>query len=741
MKNSKSIPIALAMMTTLQITSFTFTKRAQAETLPLNSTQSRDMRFGDLKNWMSQSWDVIKDKPYRSLSMIGTHDSGTYNLRFLAGTQISNQVYSAMNGLLQSPLAGIVWQAMDGITKNKSILQNTNIYTQLSEGARMLDLRFKRYNGDPFKEGDHELRTFHGEFGDTIDDVISQIRDYLNSSDPREIVYLELNLNGEMWDMPDSDKQEVGQKFKDGLGQYMFTKDEFNLNKSLSELASLGKRLIISDNETVDTTLHATMSGYRPSEVNSGNQDIIQKTLPAVRNQYDAIKNSDKKNSDMLQLKVIMSWDPNTDVAYLKNAAQNLDPIGVYDAIAKLTSESLANKTQQLAPPINDFIKGLARGDNDWQPSIWLTDVTNKTQTVNAISRNLGNNPAQQSITMQKLLADGKTNPTAKAEYDYLKGILLSEKLFTIDMARDGELVQIDPKFDFPATVMGWNFQNVGTQLPQTFGVWSNGNIITKIAIQYDGGTKMESIGSTSGADARFIDFLPGEYLKTVAATGDGPRITSFRANTTFGRSIGLGTTPSNTGFKEEWTAPDGTYIAGFYGTSNESSMTRLAPLYRKIPLMPGESEIKKYGDLAYKTFKMTNQATGKAVELIGDASGGNQGMRVQQWDSNQYIGQLWQFRPAEDGTYYIINARTGFALDEAIDGGYKPGAPIIQFTYRATPNQRWTVIPCNGGYIFKNAASGNVLDIPEYDGRNGVKLDSWTLNYGKNQIFNLINP
>ena len=167
------------------------------------------------------------------------------------------------------------------------------------------------------------------------------------------------------------------------------------------------------------------MSEYRPTEVNSGSQDIIQNTLPAVQKQYDAIKNDAKKNSDMLQLKVIMSWDPNTDVANIKDAGERFDLIGLGQALGKLIGESLADKTAALAGPINSFVDSLAKGDTDWQPSIWLTDMTNKHQTVNAISRNLGNNPAQQAVTMQKLIAEGKTDPAKAAEYEYLRGLLL----------------------------------------------------------------------------------------------------------------------------------------------------------------------------------------------------------------------------------------------------------------------------------------------------------------------------
>ena len=105
----------LAVIMGLQISSTALMPTVHAADQPLNTAQSRGMRFGDLKNWMSQSWNVIKAKPYHSLSMIGTHDSGTYNLRYLAGTQISGQVKDTMQGLLSSPIAGIVWETMDSI--------------------------------------------------------------------------------------------------------------------------------------------------------------------------------------------------------------------------------------------------------------------------------------------------------------------------------------------------------------------------------------------------------------------------------------------------------------------------------------------------------------------------------------------------------------------------------------------------------------------------------------------------
>ena len=192
---------------------------------------------------------------------------------------------------------------------------------------------------------------------------------------------------------------------------------------------------------------------------------------------------------------------------------------------------------------------------------------------------------------------------------------------------------------------------------------------------------------------------------------------------------MSLGASP-RADFHENWKAPAGYYIAGFYGAANPSSMTRLAPLYRKIPLLPGTSEEFRYGSLAYKNVALINQATNKAVEITGDNNSGmNLGTNIQQWDANYYSGQIWQLRPAENGAYYLVNSRNGYVLD-AVAG--VPGKAVVQFSYHGGDIQKWYLDPVNGGYMLRNKATGLVLDVPQYNGNNGVGLGTWTAKLWK---------
>ena len=88
------------------------------------------------------------------------------------------------------------------------------------------------------------------------------------------------------------------------------------------------------------------------------------------------------------------------------------------------------------------------------------------------------------------------------------------------------------------------------------------------------------------------------------------------------------------------------------------------------------------------------------------------------------------------NGTYKLINRNSGLALD-ANGAQTTNGTQIIQWTYNAGSNQKWTLTSL-GGSIYKiiGVQSGKSLDIYGGQSGNGTKVELWTYDGGSNQQF-----
>ena len=88
------------------------------------------------------------------------------------------------------------------------------------------------------------------------------------------------------------------------------------------------------------------------------------------------------------------------------------------------------------------------------------------------------------------------------------------------------------------------------------------------------------------------------------------------------------------------------------------------------------------------------------------------------------------------NGTYKLINQNSGLALD-ANGAQTGNGTQIIQWSYNAGSNQKWTLTSL-GGNVYKiiGVQSGRSLDIFGGQSANGTKVDLWDYNGGSNQQF-----
>ncbi|MCI1665504.1 MAG: RICIN domain-containing protein [Atopobiaceae bacterium] len=128
---------------------------------------------------------------------------------------------------------------------------------------------------------------------------------------------------------------------------------------------------------------------------------------------------------------------------------------------------------------------------------------------------------------------------------------------------------------------------------------------------------------------------------------------------------------------------------------------------------------------------------TGKVVEAAG--GGTSSGTAAQTWSSNNTIAQRWNIVSTADGTYKIVNVKSGLVLD--VDSGVAAsGRTVRLWTDNGTKAQRWLFSDAGSGlYKIVSALDGRlVLDIsggnPGDGGRlqlyvdNGTAAQAWAL-------------
>lgn len=191
-----------------------------------------DQHRWDLKNWMADAWYHVGDKTLYEITVPSSHDAGTYSLDrdSLTITEITSGLDPFLN--LFNDL-----DIVQDIVYGSSVTHEVDIYTQLVEGNRSLDIRFKR---DPKTD---ELSIFHGIFGTDPDDIFNQIARFLDET-TNEVVVMELNCGGYL-NLDEQDKVELVQVLGEILGSYMADPAELSIHSTLQEFVEAGTRLIV----------------------------------------------------------------------------------------------------------------------------------------------------------------------------------------------------------------------------------------------------------------------------------------------------------------------------------------------------------------------------------------------------------------------------------------------------------------------------------------------------------------
>ena len=88
---------------------------------------------------------------------------------------------------------------------------------------------------------------------------------------------------------------------------------------------------------------------------------------------------------------------------------------------------------------------------------------------------------------------------------------------------------------------------------------------------------------------------------------------------------------------------------------------------------------------------------------------------------------------------YYIVNAASGKVLDDP-NFSSSNGTPIDQWQLNGGTNQQWKLVPHNGNYWIVNAYSNTVIGDPGFSNSNGTGIIQWQLNGGQNEQWQVDN-
>lgn len=122
----------------------------------------------------------------------------------------------------------------------------------------------------------------------------------------------------------------------------------------------------------------------------------------------------------------------------------------------------------------------------------------------------------------------------------------------------------------------------------------------------------------------------------------------------------------------------------------------------------------------------------------VANGNSGN-GARIQNWSANDTAAQRWRIKKQSDGTYTIINARTGKSLDVP-DALVYAEQRVQQYTFNGTQAQRWYIeedVLHPGSFVIESALNRNfVFDVRWGNKNNGTAIQLYNWNGSLAQLF-----
>lgn len=123
--------------------------------------------------------------------------------------------------------------------------------------------------------------------------------------------------------------------------------------------------------------------------------------------------------------------------------------------------------------------------------------------------------------------------------------------------------------------------------------------------------------------------------------------------------------------------------------------------------------------------YQIVNRQSGKAL-AIPDANAKNSTQLVQKDAAKAGVWKLWK---QADDTWSMANAENGNCVDLTADGGITSnGVPVIQYGYHGGINQRWYLVPTDGGaFKIMSALSGKSLCVKDASLEENAPVIQWS--------------
>ncbi len=345
---------------------------------------------GTHPDWITKIPNVERAK-LSALTLPGTHDSGTYALKDVIAP-------SGDGKFIKDGICDYTIEVIPGVSLSNSIgraaakrvshkfgkTQNQNIYNQLEQGIRFIDLRVV-YSVDGFY-------IQHGLLGPRMEDVFSQISDFMKTSaGEKEVVLLsmttwgesvrssQMSLNsnlscGDMFeDMSPERKMELQMLAEKYLGVYLYWKPSYEImlhDIRIGEIVKNGPKVIMQ--------LGGEINGKWSNKDTRANLTASQQTL--INGHYE------KEISKLLELQWVLTAQQNVVEEATKCELYNLycdaNPISIYYAVSSCPFSPSYSSVHQLSGRVNPYLRQFVEDQGQGKLNIVRIDFFEETDVV-----------------------------------------------------------------------------------------------------------------------------------------------------------------------------------------------------------------------------------------------------------------------------------------------------------------------------------------------------------------------
>ena len=392
-----------------------------------------------LSNWMDSMWYLIKDKPISfGIQQLYTHVSGAY-VSVKEAFNVEQLVAAApsfANVVSYASTAGA--DAIYDLAVKAYVPINIDIYTQLNYGIRYLDLRFIR------SYTDGKVRIFHGIFGPTVEEIFSQINNFLTQN-PTEIITINLNSDGYWGDFYNDPAglQELSELYQSYLGKFTILKESnIYLSSAYSDIQAINKNIILF----TGSIIYKKFSQYGLNYLYTSNTydnyaytfppaitdltTFSSSILPLNYKDYESFLAFYKLNPNLISNNILYHHNVNS-LMYYNFAELRLNDPDSFNSYMYMPSviEACIASSDTYKTMLTDIgdIADVA------QPTIFIRNNPDIEEIALVLIKNLGKDAGERMIRYKELLSS--TDPYAiklVAFYNSLLNIINSDRYFSL---------------------------------------------------------------------------------------------------------------------------------------------------------------------------------------------------------------------------------------------------------------------------------------------------------------------